>query len=349
MIARFWPTYILRSFRRGGRRTGFAVLCVALGVGAVVALQLASLTIRTALTSDVRTSNGGDISLVTENASLSSADLAIFRRLQAEHRISAWTAVASTHATAVSTSRLLVPFEVDVVSVPPFPLGGQPAFINPKGAHVAALLRSPGDALITSVLADELGVSVGDRIPINGIGAPGLTVTISGILAESSFSHSAALTLTQPNAASVIQGAPQYGAIYANSSQATAVAHVLRQRFPTATIQTVPEALKQDEQQVHDFSQFNLLIGLLALAIAGIGILNAMQSLVSWRRLEIATLKALGFGQFSLYLLFGGEAVLIGLIGGAIGSVIGAVLGQILTTALARAAAVQVEFRLDPG
>lgn len=347
----FWLSYMVRSFRRGGRRTIFAVLCVALGVAAVVALQLASLTVRASLTSDVRASNGGDISISSQTSPLSGRDLGIFRRLQATGRISRWTAVAGFHATAVGTSHLLVPFEVNVVSAPPFPLGGQPTFVSPTNGRVAVLLGHRGNVLLTSVLADELGARIGDRFQVNGIGGSGLQVTVAGIVAETSFEHSAVMTVERRDAAALESGSAQYTAVYVDAPAATApgVTTLLRTRFPTATIQTVQEALRSDEQQVHDFTQFSLLIGLLALAIAGVGILNAMQSLLAWRRLEIAMLKALGFGQPSLYLLFGGEAILIGLIGGIAGSVIGALLGEVLTDALAGSAALQVQFRLDPG
>lgn len=347
----FWLTYIGRSFRRGGRRTFFAVLCVALGVGAVVALQLAAINVRASLTSDVRASNGGDISLVSQTSPLSSSDLAIFKQLQRTHRISQWTAVASIHATAVGTSHLLVPFEADAVSAPPYPLGGQPTFVTPSNGHVAPLLTGPGSALLTSVLADELGAHVGDRFEVNGIGGSGLQITVTGIVAETSFEHSAVMTIERRDAAGLGNGPTQYTAVYVDvpPASAPAVTALLRNRFPTATIQTVQEALRSDEQQVHDFTQFTLLIGLLALAIAGIGILNAMQSLLAWRRLEIAMLKALGFGQPSLYLLFGGEAVCIGLAGGIAGSGLGALLGEVITNTLASSAALQVQFQLDPG
>ena len=346
----FWLSYVIRSLRRSGRRTMFAVICVAVGVAGVVALQIASLTVQNALTSNVRAANGGDISVNSQESPLSRSDLSVFRRLQRAGRISAWTAIYSLHATAVDSKRELVPFDVNVVSAPPYPLGGQPTFVSPSNGNVGTLLAHPGDVLLTNVLAQELGAGVGSRLLVNSVGGSGLHVIIRGVVAETSFEHSAVMTVDQRDAATLTSRPPEYTAIFVNlPGSPDAVAATLRADFPAATVQTVSEALQADEAQVHDFRQFMLLVGLLALLIAGVGTLNAMQSMLARRRLEIAMLKAMGFGQGTLYGLFGGEALLIGLAGGVLGTVVGAVGSKIVTDALAQALALQVTFVLDAG
>jgi len=346
----FWPSYVLRSSRRSGRRTLFAVVCVAVGVAGVVALQTAALTVQHALTSNIRAANGGDVSLSSEESPLSPTDLKVFGQLKSQGRISAWTAVSSQHATAVGAAHRLIPFDVLVVATPPYPLGGEPSFVSPSNGRVENLIKRPGDVLITSVLSQELGVGVGSRLLVNGIGGTGLHATVRGIVAQSSFEHSAAMTVDRRDAATLSNRQPRYTAVYANvSGSADAVANDLRSSFPAATVQTVQEALQSAQSDVHDFRQFMLLVGLLALLIAGIGILNAMQSMLVRRRLEIAMLKAMGFRQPTLYGLFGGEALLIGLIGGVAGTFVGAVMSKVITEALARALAIQVTFVLDLG
>ncbi|MBV9279704.1 MAG: FtsX-like permease family protein [Chloroflexi bacterium] len=322
--------------------------CVAVGVAGVVALQTAALTVQNALTSNIRATNGGDVSVASDAAPLSPADLTIFRRLQRERLITTWTAVSTERATTVSASHNLIPFDVLVVTAPPYPLGGDPTFVSPSNAHVADLLRRPGDVYVTSVLAQELGVRVGSRLLVNGIGGPGLRATVRGIVSESSFEHSSAMTVERRDAAALSNRPPRYTSVYANVfGSPTAVAQRLRSAFPAATVQTVQEALQTTQSNVHDFDQFMLLVGLLALLIAGIGTLNAMQSMLARRRLEIAMLKAMGFGQSTLYGLFGMEALIIGLIGGVVGTALGAVMSKVISDALARAEAIQVTFVLD--
>lgn len=346
----FWITYAVRSLRRSGRRALFAIICVAVGVAGVVSLQIASLTVQNALTSNVRAANGGDVSVTTDEAPLSRRDLTIFRQLKQQGRISQWTAVSALHATAIGPKRQLIPFDVDVVSSPPYPLGGEPTFVAPGGGRVETLLSRRGDVLVTNVLANELGVNVGSRLVVNSIGGTGLHVVVRGILSQTSFQHSAAMTVQQRDAPALTDRPPHYAAAYANvSGSPDAVASTLRNAFPSATVQTVSQALQADEAEVHDFRQFMLLVGLLALLIAGIGILNAMQSMLVRRRLEIAMLKAMGFGRGTLYALFGGEALLIGIIGGVLGTVGGAILSKVIVDTIGQALALQVVFVLDGG
>lgn len=348
MSALFWFRYAVRSLRRSGSRGLFALLCVTVGVAGVVALQTATLSIQNALTSNVRAANGGDISVVSAGAPLSASDLRIFARLQSNGRISAWTAVSSLHATAIGPAGRLVPFDVNVVSSPPYPLGGQPTFVSPGNGNVEALLQTRGNVLVTSVLADELGVGVGTRLTVNGIGGAGLHAVVRGVLAETSFSHAAVMTVNHADGARLTDAPPHYTAVYLNAPGRTStLAGRLRALFPAATVQTVQDALNSAQIQVHDFRQFMLLVGLLALLIAGVGILNAMQSMLSQRRLEIAMLKTLGFGRGTLQALFGVEAVLLGVLGGVLGTGLGAIVSKSIADALARAMAIQVTYLLD--
>ena len=58
----YW-SYATRSLVRGGQRTVLAIFCVAVGVMAIVALQLVSLSVNQALLGNVIEANGGDIRL----------------------------------------------------------------------------------------------------------------------------------------------------------------------------------------------------------------------------------------------------------------------------------------------
>ena len=68
---------------------------------------------------------------------------------------------------------------------------------------------------------------------------------------------------------------------------------------------------------------FLQIVGLLALLIGGVGIVNTMQVLLRRRRIEIAMLKTTGYRRGDLYALFGLEAALLGLVGGVVGAAAG--------------------------
>ena len=84
--------YPARSLLRGGQRTVLALFCVAVGVMAIVALQLVGLMINSAFTSNVRDANGGDIAVSSQNEPFKQSDLAFFDQLKKDGTIQNYTA-----------------------------------------------------------------------------------------------------------------------------------------------------------------------------------------------------------------------------------------------------------------
>ncbi|MDQ2831116.1 MAG: hypothetical protein M3Y74_18970, partial [Chloroflexota bacterium] len=82
MKTSFYWTYGVRSLRRGGQRTVLAVSCIAVGVMAIVALQLASLMVSNNLIGNVRAANGGDVSIHQDVIPLDASDLRYFDGLK---------------------------------------------------------------------------------------------------------------------------------------------------------------------------------------------------------------------------------------------------------------------------
>src|SRR5579884_2517365 len=87
--------YTSRSLVRGGQRTLLALFCVAVGVMAIVALQLVGLMINNALTSNVRDANGGDIAVSAQTEPLKQSDLAFFDQLKNNGTITNYTAYST--------------------------------------------------------------------------------------------------------------------------------------------------------------------------------------------------------------------------------------------------------------
>lgn len=80
-------------------------------------------------------------------------------------------------------------------------------------------------------------------------------------------------------------------------------------------------------------------VGMVALVVAGLGIINTMLMAVLERYREIGVYKALGASARDIRILFLGEAALVGLLGGAGGLVLGRVVSWIIgivVNALAR-------------
>src|SRR5271165_2232573 len=95
MKASMYFNYTSRSLFRGGQRTVLALFCVAVGVMAIVALQLVGLMINNAMTANVRDANGGDINVAAGEgeAAFTQRDLDYFNQLKANGTITNYAAI----------------------------------------------------------------------------------------------------------------------------------------------------------------------------------------------------------------------------------------------------------------
>src|SRR5215831_1709454 len=98
MKAGFYWSYPSRSLTRGGQRTLLAIFCIAVGVLAIVALQLVGNMFNDALTTNIRSGNGGDISVRSDIVPLTAQQVATLDGLKAQGQITDYTAVVEAQA-----------------------------------------------------------------------------------------------------------------------------------------------------------------------------------------------------------------------------------------------------------
>ncbi|MEO1647100.1 MAG: FtsX-like permease family protein, partial [Chloroflexota bacterium] len=87
--------------------------------------------------------------------------------------------------------------------------------------------------------------------------------------------------------------------------------------------------------------------GVLGLIVGGIGIANTMQVLLTQRRNEVGILKALGYSQRDMIVIFVLESMLIGLIGSFLGVVMALLLSQGLIQLFANTSTLLVTWQLN--
>jgi hypothetical protein len=141
MKLKMYFSYTTRSLLRGGSRTTLALFCVAVGVMAIVALQLVGLMANAALTSNVREINGGDIAVSPNTGGFTDNDLNYFAGLKSQGQITDFTAYNDTNATDFTKDSRSVPLGLRTVNTSPsavtgavFPLVGNPAMDQPATA-----------------------------------------------------------------------------------------------------------------------------------------------------------------------------------------------------------------------
>lgn len=354
-LLRLCATYSTRSFARGGQRTLLAIFCVAVGVMAVVALRLAGDMVTTSLTSNVRDVLGGDVVLQSTGLPLTADNLAAVNAVQQQGLIEQYAALGTERGAVRTDIGARTQLQILVVDDPHnFPLVGSDAVNDPSGARLGDVLAQPGALVLSSLAADQAGVHAGSAVAITITRGGGGQVVVGGVLpprivagnpyyayiSRASFNRLAA------------NPAPRYGLVEAlqpDPAKAQQAADALRAAFPSASVQTVSDAINENVQTSTNISQFLEVVGLLALLIGGIGVVNTMQVSLRRRRVEIAMLKTAGYRRRELYALFGTEAALLGLAGGILGSLVGIGTSVLVKTLIERAFLINLTFAINAG
>ncbi|HVA21946.1 MAG TPA: FtsX-like permease family protein [Candidatus Micrarchaeia archaeon] len=348
--------YTIRSLRRGGERTALAVFCIGVGVMAIVSLQLAAAMVSGSVTSTVRQANGGDVSVVSIAVPLQAGQLQVFRRLQASGLITRWTAVAEAEATVTAAGGHSAPTVVDAVDPAAFPLTGPIGLAAGARGSFRQLVARAGTVVIDSSSASQLHAAAGDRLAVSALGALRTAQwrvggVISGV-APASFGGTGVLFVGRTTLRRLLGNRPSvYGAVYADTQSAAGAARVARRihaLLPLTTVETVHQALHQDQSADSGLNTFLSIAGLLALLIGGIGIVNTMQVSLSRRRMEIAMLKTTGYRRLDLYRLFGLEAAWLGLAGGIGGALLGTGLSFGASRLLVALVGIPIAFTVSP-
>jgi putative ABC transport system permease protein len=356
MKASMYFNYTSRSLLRGGQRTLLAVFCVAVGVMSIVALQLAGSMLQSSLTSNTRDTNGGDVAVTSQALPFKQTDLTFFAGLKSNGTITNYSAVTAANGSLSAAGSSFQSFSVQAVDPSNYPVVSQPAFTAPGSASVSSLL-SHNQVIVTQGFVDNYHKQMGDTFDLfiktrAGSGQT-LHVTVAGVVANQGvFAQSTNLVLVSAHDywAAAPDSTPSYSIIdVATTGQAhtDAAVKAISAQFPLAATQTVADALKAQQSSIDMVTKFLEIAGLLALLIGGVGIVNTMQVLLSRRKTEIAMLKTTGYRRMDLYLLFGLEAGLLGLVGGVVGAVAATGVSY-LVRALMQNIGITMPFLLNP-
>lgn len=356
MKASMYFNYTSRSLVRGGQRTLLAIFCVAVGVMAIVSLELVGLMVNNSFNSNVRDANGGDIAVRSQNEPFNATDLKYFASLKSGGSITGYTPVINAQgSTGTKTASTRMSFTVRVVDAASYPLVTPPSFTTPAGGTLSALLKND-QVVVTQSFVDQYKEKVGTTFDLHvgtqGAGSHTIHARVVGIVTESGvLAQSGSVVLL--SAKDYQATAPKVPLTYdtvdvtAASANINSAAQKIQGHFPIATTQTAADALKQQQSLIDNVRKFLEISGLLALLIGGVGIVNTMQVLLSRRKTEIAMLKTTGYRRFDLYLLFGLEAALLGLCGGVIGALAGTGLSYVVRNVVQNSFGLNIPFLLD--
>src|SRR5215472_8393997 len=214
-LALYW-NYATRSLRRGGQRTLLAIFCIAVGVMAIVSLQLVGNMVNTALTGNVRAGNGGDISVRNDIGPID--QLEIFANLKARGTLTQYTAVVDTQAQSVVNGQAQR-FELFAVDPSVFPLAGSPVFSDPSDGSLSSTLTG-NSVVVTDSLLSQLGLQKGGQLTVESPGdGRSFRATIGGVIDSTGFFDQPEMLVSINTFAALpsTDGVPvQYNTVYAN-------------------------------------------------------------------------------------------------------------------------------------
>jgi predicted lysophospholipase L1 biosynthesis ABC-type transport system permease subunit len=346
--------YAWRSIWRGGQRTFFAILCIAVGVASIVALQSTGYSIQSAVAGDARANSQADVLVISREGSFSDQNLAKIDGLKPTIIDDYTTSVNSTGITVYkadgsNSNQFGSNYPSFVVDPAKYPFYGIVELQSPKGKHLKDVLTGPNQIVVNEKMDNGIGAKVGDTIKALSNDNKSQTLTVVGILTTKSLTPATDTGQAGFTGYSYITMETAKGLFNPETLQAQSVfiktsnvknvdakaRDVINALSPTFNAQTSTERNDQLKQASKGISDLLSYVGLLSLLIGSVGVVNTMLVVVGRRSTEIATLKALGMEVGQTVQVFMIESAILGLIG----SVVGVILGELLTTVINKVAA----------
>ena len=350
MNLRLFFRYAVRESRGSGSRLVFLAACLAIGVGAVVAVQGLSAGIEESVRSHARQMLAADLSVSSHRTLPAALDRGVgsirgARRI--DTREMATIAAAPGSGNEPGKSQLV---ELKVVG------GGYPFYgelkLDPN--RPAAELLGDDAALVAPEALARLGLAEGDSILLGGVpfriagrvlsepdrmgGAFSLGPRV--FLSDAGFSRTRLESFGSRILHRALVALPS-GATAEDVDRAAALLTKSLGGSLDYRVATFSEAQPELRQSIRRMGRFLGLSALLSLLIGGVGVAQTVRAWLASRLDAVAVLECLGFRPRDLFRLFAGQLLLLGLAGSVLGAGLGTAVLAMVPRALADVALVQ--------
>ena len=315
----------LREIRASWRRLLFFFICIAIGVGSIVALRSLIQSVRVALAGEARTLLGADVLLATNRP----WTRPVLDRLEADQRAGRiavrleTTELPTMVRPADPSNKVARTVELRAVG-PEFPLYG--ALVLRDGAYAHAMLRNRG-ALVRPELLDQFGLQVGDAILIGTE-----PFEIRGVIAVEPGRRLGAFTLGPrviiDRADLASTGLVAFGSrvsyqqlLRVPGAAAEALAVDLRLDLSNEFINVRWYGRTEDQmgENLARAENYLSLVGLVVLILGGIGVSSVTRVFVQQKMRSIAILKCVGSSSGQVLAVYMTQVLLLGLAGSLLG------------------------------
>ncbi|MBX5163626.1 MULTISPECIES: ABC transporter permease [unclassified Rhizobium] len=343
----------LRELRGGIRGFYIFLACIALGTGAIAAVNSVSQSITDTIASQGQELLAGDVRFELNNREATPEEMGFLDGLGT---VSVSTGLRSMARKPDGSDQALV--EVKAVD-DAYPLYGR--FVAEPDYPLAALLSGQGGtygAVAAPLLLDRLGLAVGDELLLGTVklSITGTVKTEPDALSEG-FGFAPRLLVSRRALAA--SGLIQTGSLVEHAYKIrledkgamSGIQARATKEFPSAgwAVRTSDRAAPSLTENITRFSQFLTLVGLTALIVGGVGVANAVRAFLDSKRTTIATFKCLGAPAQVVVLIYLFQIAIIALGGILIGLVIGALSPIFAAQFLAQFLPVSTAPTLYPG
>ncbi|MBN9602844.1 MAG: FtsX-like permease family protein [Afipia felis] len=327
--------FALREWRGGLRGFYVFIACIALGVFAIAGVGAISASLSDGLSRQARVLLGGDVTFALFQREANAQELSFL------HGAGELSRVATLRGMARATNDDFTLIDIKAVDER-HPMLGELTLDPPMlPADIFAQRDGVYGAAVDPVLLARLNLKVGDTVSVGQTNfqiRSSLTAEPDKLLGGISIGPRFLISLDALDATGLLQPGAlvrwTYRVKLPNPSEAavTQLTERARQQFPQAgwEIRNSLNASPQLERNVSRFTQFLTLVGLAALLIGGIGVVNAVRSHLERKRDVIATYKALGASAAMVFTIYLIQVLLLALLGSLIGAALGAALPYIV-------------------
>jgi putative ABC transport system permease protein len=341
----------LRQARGGRRHLAALFACVALGVGALVAVGTLGAGLEATLAREAKALLGGDVELRAARPLPADAEAALAGLARDGGRVVRVSELVAMARAPAGGASLLVELKAPSAG---YPLYG--ALATAPAVPLATLLEGDGVIVQRDVL-ERLGVALGDRLTVGEA-----TLTIRGVV-EAEPDRSASLVRLGPRvflSPSALERAGlvtfgsrvRYralvrlpGGLRAGDTRAALAREIADPGVRVAAYDESQPGLRRF------FSQLTLYLGLVGLAsllVGGIGVAAAVSAFVARQVPTIAALKALGAETRTLVATYLIQTQAVALAASLVGAGLGLAAQPLLASAIAGLVPFALEPRLEP-
>lgn len=324
---RFILNMARRELRSSWRRLAFFFVCVAVGVGSIVALRSLIQNVRVAMTAEARTLTAADVYLRTDQPWTDAVLRAVRERLAALPN-----AVQTETIDIVTMARLPGDEEIRTKVVElrgvevAFPFYGQ-VVLGSGATYTPALLENHG-ALVAPDLLAQLGMGIGDAIVIGDV-----AFTVRDVIVTEPGRQLGAFSLG-PRVL-VAHGAVEETGLLGFASRAER--QMLIKLSDDAAVDPLVDDLREDleeafvavgsyrrtenriERNLSRAESYLSLIGFVVVILGGIGVWSVTRVFVQQRLPSVAILKCLGATSGRVLVVYVAQVALLGLGGAVLG------------------------------